>query len=115
MLHALRRDTQVRAMRRNNFAVCIHLCVCHLIVACFTGLLTAVALANFSLTPALVVWPLPAAFLTPFGVHMLALLAKKTGWFNLDAPATPEKLRMACADSLTAPYAPPDLQPLMSC
>lgn len=37
------------------------------------------------------------------------------GWFRLDAPATPEKLRMACADELTAAYAPADLQPLMSC
>ena len=32
------------------------------------------------------------------------------GWFQLDAPATAERLRMACADHLTAPYAAPDLQ-----
>ena len=32
------------------------------------------------------------------------------GWFPLDAPATPERLRMLCADELTAPYAPPDLR-----
>jgi xanthine dehydrogenase/oxidase len=36
--------------------------------------------------------------------------AGHTGWFRLDTPATPERLRMACADHLTAPYAPPDLQ-----
>jgi xanthine dehydrogenase/oxidase len=37
------------------------------------------------------------------------------GWFDLDAPATPEKLRMACFDELTAMYAPKDLSCLMSC
>jgi xanthine dehydrogenase/oxidase len=37
------------------------------------------------------------------------------GWFDLDAPATPEKLRMACVDDLTAAYAPADLRCLMSC
>ncbi len=28
-----------------------------------------------------------------------------TGFVSLDAPATPERLRMACADHLTAPFA----------
>jgi xanthine dehydrogenase/oxidase len=36
--------------------------------------------------------------------------AGHAGWFRLDMPATPERLRMACADQLTAPYAPHDLQ-----
>ena len=37
------------------------------------------------------------------------------GWFRLDLPATPERLRMACADDITKPYAPPDLVPKISC
>ena len=36
--------------------------------------------------------------------------AGHAGWFPLDAPATPERLRMLCADELTAPYAPPGLR-----
>ena len=36
-------------------------------------------------------------------------------WFELELPATPEKLRMACADHLTAPFAPRDLRCKMSC
>jgi xanthine dehydrogenase/oxidase len=41
-----------------------------------------------------------------------------TGWFALDAPATPEKLRMACGDELVAPYVADKengWKPLMSC
>lgn len=38
-----------------------------------------------------------------------------TGYFRLDLPATPERLRMACADDITAPYAPPDLRCKISC
>lgn len=38
-----------------------------------------------------------------------------TGWFRLDLPATPERLRMACADQLTAPFAAPELLPKISC
>lgn len=38
-----------------------------------------------------------------------------SGWFRLDTPATPERLRMACANHLTAPFAPPDLLPKISC
>lgn len=34
--------------------------------------------------------------------------ANLLGWFHMDAPATPERLRMACADELTAPFAAPD-------
>lgn len=37
------------------------------------------------------------------------------GWFRLDLPATPERLRLACADNLTAPFAPPDMLPKISC
>jgi xanthine dehydrogenase/oxidase len=37
------------------------------------------------------------------------------GWFQLDAPCTPERLRMACADDLTAPFAAHDLRPKLSC
>lgn len=37
------------------------------------------------------------------------------GWFVLDAPATPERLRMLCADELTAPYAAADIRPKHSC
>jgi len=37
------------------------------------------------------------------------------GWFELDSPATPERLRMACADDLTAPFAPPAFRPKISC
>lgn len=32
--------------------------------------------------------------------------ANLPGWFHMDAPATSERLRMACADELTAPFAP---------
>ncbi|PSC76668.1 Xanthine dehydrogenase [Micractinium conductrix] len=38
-----------------------------------------------------------------------------TGWFRLDLPATPERLRLACADTLTRPYAAPDMLPKISC
>lgn len=41
--------------------------------------------------------------------------AGHTGWFVLDAPATPERLRMLCADHITAPYAAPDIRPKISC
>ena len=37
------------------------------------------------------------------------------GWFPLDAPATPERLRMACADQLTAPFAGPGFRAKQSC
>ena len=37
------------------------------------------------------------------------------GWFELDSPATPERLRMACADHLTAPFAAPTFRPKISC
>eukprot|EP00798_Chlamydomonas_sp_ICE-L_P022196 gene22196-29256_t len=35
--------------------------------------------------------------------------------FILDAPATPERLRMLCADKLTAKFAKPDIRPKISC
>ena len=37
------------------------------------------------------------------------------GWFQLDLPCTPERLRMACADEMTAPFAGPDVRPKLSC
>lgn len=37
------------------------------------------------------------------------------GWFRMDTPSTPERLRMACSDELTQPYAQPDLLPKISC
>ncbi|MEW5315300.1 MAG: hypothetical protein WDW38_006740 [Sanguina aurantia] len=37
------------------------------------------------------------------------------GWFQLDAPATGERLRMLCADHITAPYAAHDIRPKISC
>ena len=37
-----------------------------------------------------------------------------TEHFVLNSPATPEKIRMACADDLTAPFAPPDFVPKAS-
>lgn len=37
------------------------------------------------------------------------------GHFALDAPATPERLRLACSDSISAPYAPPGTRAKLSC
>ncbi|KAL6770287.1 XDH1 [Auxenochlorella protothecoides x Auxenochlorella symbiontica] len=37
------------------------------------------------------------------------------GWFRLDSPATPERIRMACCDELSGPFAGPDFQALASC
>lgn len=37
------------------------------------------------------------------------------GWFRLDSPATPERLRMACADKITAAFSPHDMLPKISC
>jgi len=37
------------------------------------------------------------------------------GFFQLDAPCTPERLRMACCDEVTAAFAAPDLRPKASC
>ncbi|XP_071734841.1 xanthine dehydrogenase 1-like isoform X3 [Rutidosis leptorrhynchoides] len=36
------------------------------------------------------------------------------GWFPLDNPATPERIRMACADDFTAPFSKPDFRPKLS-
>jgi xanthine dehydrogenase/oxidase len=41
--------------------------------------------------------------------------AGKPGWFVLDAPATPERLRLLCADELAQRYAPADVRPKISC
>ena len=37
------------------------------------------------------------------------------GAFDLDAPATPERLRLACTDALTAALAPPGTRAKLSC
>jgi xanthine dehydrogenase/oxidase len=37
------------------------------------------------------------------------------GFFRMDSPATPERLRMACPDHLTGSFAPPDFRVLTSC
>ena len=37
------------------------------------------------------------------------------GWFELDLPCTPERLRMACPDHLSAPFAAHDIRPKLSC
>lgn len=36
------------------------------------------------------------------------------GWFVLDTPATPERIRMACADAFTRPHAGDNLRPKLS-
>ncbi len=36
------------------------------------------------------------------------------GYFNLDSPATPERVRMACADDITAKFAKPDFRAKLS-
>ena len=38
-----------------------------------------------------------------------------TDFISLDSPATPERLRMACADHLTAPFAKADVYIRGSC
>ncbi len=38
-----------------------------------------------------------------------------SGWFRLDLPATPERLRLSCADHMTEPYCPPGMLPKISC
>lgn len=35
-------------------------------------------------------------------------------WFPLDNPATPERIRMACTDDFTKPFADPDYRPKLS-
>jgi xanthine dehydrogenase/oxidase len=37
------------------------------------------------------------------------------GFFRLDLPCTPERLRMACVDEFTAPYGGADIVPKLSC
>jgi xanthine dehydrogenase/oxidase len=37
------------------------------------------------------------------------------GWFRLDLPCTPERLRMACVDEFTAPYGGAEVVPKLSC
>ncbi len=70
-------------------------------------------------------WFLPDSSPIPAGTSVFYALkeacyaaradAGLTGWFRLDSPATPERLRLACADELTAPFAPPGLLPKISC
>ncbi|KAF3772975.1 Xanthine dehydrogenase 1 [Nymphaea thermarum] len=42
------------------------------------------------------------------------LEAGYTDWFPLDNPATPERIRMACADDFTKPFAGPDFRAQLS-
>ena len=37
------------------------------------------------------------------------------GWFPMEAPVNPERLRLACPDQLTMPHVAPDLMPPISC
>lgn len=37
-----------------------------------------------------------------------------TDWFPLDNPATPERIRMACSDQFTKPFASPNIRPKLS-
>lgn len=37
-----------------------------------------------------------------------------SGWFPLDNPATPERIRMACVDEFTAPFINSDFHPKLS-
>ncbi len=53
-------------------------------------------------------------------VRLVAVLrlrrdAGHTGYFVLDAPATPERLRLLCADGIAAEYAPADFRAKISC
>ncbi|PNW76169.1 hypothetical protein CHLRE_12g545101v5 [Chlamydomonas reinhardtii] len=48
-------------------------------------------------------------------VYAARSAAGRPGYFVLDAPATPERLRLLCADELVAPYADPDIRPKISC
>ncbi|VFQ73265.1 unnamed protein product [Cuscuta campestris] len=36
------------------------------------------------------------------------------GWFSLDNPATPERIRMACLDEFTSSFANADYRPKLS-
>ncbi|GLC34818.1 hypothetical protein PLESTB_001167600 [Pleodorina starrii] len=38
-----------------------------------------------------------------------------SGYFHMDAPATPERLRLLCSDEVVKPYAQPDIRPKISC
>ncbi|CAI7828132.1 unnamed protein product [Closterium sp. NIES-54] len=40
--------------------------------------------------------------------------AGHTGFFRLDSPATPERIRLACADQLTEPFCGPNVVPRLS-
>mmetsp|Transcript_11607 Transcript_11607/g.27572 ORF Transcript_11607/g.27572 Transcript_11607/m.27572 type:complete len:154 (+) Transcript_11607:2118-2579(+) len=39
----------------------------------------------------------------------------REGWFPLHSPSTPERLRMACADSITEAVCPEGVEPYISC
>jgi len=62
--------------------------------------------------------PLFLAVSALFAVKAAISAARKdaghTGWFVLDSPATPERIRMACADEFTRPFAQPDIRPKLS-
>ncbi|KXZ53315.1 hypothetical protein GPECTOR_7g1209 [Gonium pectorale] len=48
-------------------------------------------------------------------VYAARAASGRPGYFVLDAPATPERLRLLCADELLEPYASPDIRPKISC
>jgi xanthine dehydrogenase/oxidase len=43
-------------------------------------------------------------------VYAARAAAGRPGYFTLDAPATPERLRLLCADELVAEYVAPDVR-----
>ncbi|KAL3701831.1 hypothetical protein R1sor_019853 [Riccia sorocarpa] len=53
-----------------------------------------------------------------FAIKDAILAARKendlNGWFILDTPATPERIRLACADQFTKPHAAHDVRPNLS-
>ncbi|KAL2650085.1 hypothetical protein R1flu_018213 [Riccia fluitans] len=62
--------------------------------------------------------PLFLASAALFAIKDAVLSARKEngldGWFVLDTPATPERIRLACADQFTKPHAAHDFRPKLS-
>lgn len=62
--------------------------------------------------------PLFLASAAFFAIKDAILAARKDtgheGWFVLDSPATPERIRMACADEFTQPFADSEFRPKLS-
>lgn len=55
-----------------------------------------------------------AFFAVKDAVRAARLAAGHEGYVHMDAPATPERVRMACADAVSARFAGPDLRPNLS-